>query len=115
MYAATDAFRMVLPPHQNPIFKGNVYVLINNSTASTWEPLIDLFKKHNIATLVGERSAGNMLSGKTYTIDDNFSVIIPIADYQTADGSRIDQIGITPHYRINPNNAFNFVMNELIQ
>lgn len=115
MYATQDAFRMVLPPHQNPIFKGNVFVLINSSSASTCEPLIDLFKKHNIATLVGKTSAGNMLTGQIFTIDNNYSVFIPIADYQTADGSRLDQIGVIPHYEVDPNKAFKFVMDELIK
>ncbi len=115
MYAETDAFRMVLPPHKNPIFKGNVYILINNSTASTCEPLIDLIKKNNLATIVGKTSAGNMLTGQTFTIDNNYSVFIPIADYQTADGSRLDQIGVTPHYEVAPNKAFKFVIDELIK
>ena len=114
MYEDHDAFRMVLPPHDQPVFQGKVYVLVNGNTASACEPLIDLFKKMDIATLVGTTSAGNMLSGQWFQIDDNYKAFIPISDYQTANGDRLDQIGVAPHHMVPSEKALNYVLDELI-
>lgn len=114
MYANEAAFRMVLPPHSNPTFKGKVYVLINSNTASACEPLIDLLQKKNIATLVGPPSAGNMLTGQHFTVNDRYKVFIPIADYQTANGDRLDQIGVIPEHKVRSENTLEYVLQELI-
>jgi len=94
MYDNEAAFRMVIPGHNRPIYKGNVYVLVSQNTGSACEPLIDLLKKEKVATLVGEQSAGAMLSGFDYPVNDDFDVFLPIADYQTANGERLDKIGV---------------------
>jgi len=114
MYRDHEAFRMVLPPHDQPIFKGKVYVLVNSNTASACEPLIDLLQKEKLATLVGPTSAGNMLSGQHFKIDNSYKVFIPISDYQTAAGDRLDQMGVTPEYKVRSENTLDFVLNELI-
>ena len=114
MYQEEAAFRMVLPPHQQPIFKGKVYVLINNNTASACEPLINLLQKKNIATLVGTKSAGEMLTGQYFNINDDYKAFIPIADYQTAEADRLDQKGVAPDYEVNSNEALNYVLENLI-
>jgi C-terminal processing protease CtpA/Prc len=100
-FAETAAFRMLILGHDKPIFKGKVYVLINKWTASAGEPLIDLLKKEQLATLVGETSNGSMLSGKFYNINKNYSAFIPIADYYTRDGFKIDKVGVQPDIHVN--------------
>jgi C-terminal processing protease CtpA/Prc len=114
MFAEQEAFRMVLPPHQQPIYKGKVFVLVNENTASACEPLIDLLKKEGIATLVGSSSAGAMLSGKWFQVNENYKVFIPISDYQTADGDRLDKKGVQPDIKVDPNQALDYVLSELI-
>ena len=114
MFAEQEAFRMVLPPHQHPIYKGKVFVLVNENTASACEPLIDLLKKEGIATLVGSSSAGAMLSGKWFQVNENYKVFIPISDYQTADGDRLDKKGVQPDIKVDPNQALDYVLSELI-
>ncbi len=114
MYQDHDGFRMVLPPHDQPVFQGKVYVLVNDGTASACEPLIDLLKKMDIATLVGTTSAGNMLSGQWFKIDDNYKAFIPISDYQTADGDRLDQIGVKPDHEVPSEKALDYVLEVLI-
>ena len=114
MYATEKAFRMVLPPHSNPTFKGKVYVLVNSNTASACEPLIDLLQKKKIAAIVGPVSAGNMLTGQEFKIDEKYTAFIPIADYQTANGDRIDQVGVTPKHKVRSENTLNYVLTKLI-
>ena len=114
MFAEEEAFRTVIPGHDGAVFKGKVYVLINKWTASACEPLVDLFKKNKIATLVGETSCGGMLSGAYFDIDDNYKAFLPIADYYTAEGFKIDKVGVTPDIKVNPSKAKAHVL-QLIQ
>ena len=113
MFAQEEAFRMVVPGHNRPVFQGKVYVLIDHWTASACEPLIDLLKKKNIATLVGEKSYGGMLSAKFFDVNDSWKIFIPIADYYTADGTKIDRVGVSPDIEVASSNAKAYVL-ELI-
>ncbi len=114
MYQEEEAFRMVLPPHNQPVFKGKVYVILNSNTGSACEPLVDLLQKKNIATLVGPPSAGQMLSGSWFKVDETYKVFIPISDYQTADGDRLDQKGVIPEHKVPSENTLDYVLEELI-
>ncbi len=113
LFLSKEAFRTVIPGHKRPIFKGKVFVLIDQQTASTCEPLIDLLQKEKIATLVGEKSNGSMLSGHTYPINNEYEVFLPIADYYTAQGIKIDRVGVTPDVQIHPNKALDYVLESL--
>ena len=115
MYSTTDGFRVVLPSHDQPVFKGKIYVLVNSNTASACEPLIDLFQKYKVAALVGTKSAGAMLSGQAFKVNEDYSVFLPISDYLTADGRRIDQVGVTPEHKVPSEQALEYVLNELIK
>jgi C-terminal processing protease CtpA/Prc len=88
---------------------------VDDQTASACEPLIDRFKQQDIATLVGSRSNGSMLSGSTFRINENYTAFLPIADYQTAEGYRIDQVGVEPDIEVNPQEALDYVLENLIQ
>lgn len=114
MFAEEAAFRMFIPGHTNPTFKGKVFVLVNENTASANEPLIDLFKKNKIATLVGSKSAGAMLNGAYFKVTKNYKMFLPIADYQTADGTRIDKVGVSPDIEVDSAKALNYVLENLI-
>jgi hypothetical protein len=114
MYQNEAAFRMVLPPHANKTFQGKVYILIDSNTASACEPLIDILQQKKIGTVVGPRSAGNMLSGQTFKVNEQYEVFLPIADYQTADGRRLDQVGVIPEHKVSSENSLSYVLNELI-
>jgi C-terminal processing protease CtpA/Prc len=115
MFAEEAAFRMVVPGHNRPVFKGKVFILINRNTGSACEPLIHLLKKENVATLVGGCSAGAMLSANTFTVNNDYNVFIPIADYQTPDGARIDKVGVEPDITVDSKEALNYTVNNLIK
>lgn len=109
-----EAFRMVLPGHNNPTFQGTVYVLSDNISASACEPLLDIVKEMEIATVVGERSNGAMLSAYWFDVNEDFRVQIPIADYQTARGDRLDKVGVMPDVLVPSQEALDHVLNVLI-
>lgn len=113
MLDENGAFRMVLPPHSNPTFKGKVYVLIDGYTGSTCEPLADRLKKTGRATLVGERTAGAMLSGRYFKISNELKMFLPVADYITAEGNRIDKVGVAPDVEVASEKALEYVLNRV--
>ncbi|PQB05668.1 S41 family peptidase [Aureitalea marina] len=90
-------FRMVLPGHNGKVFEGDVYVLTDGLTGSTCEPFVDVIKRQNLGTVVGQTTGGGMLSGAFFPVDDEISLFLPVCDYYTADGNRIDKVGVKPH------------------
>ncbi len=107
-------FRMILPSHSNPVYQGKVFVLTNGITGSTCEPLVDRLKRTKRAVIVGEKTAGGMLSGRYFTINSDLKMFLPVADYITAEGTRIDKIGIHPNIEVRSANALNYVLKELL-
>ena len=80
--------------------KSKIYILTNNRTSSTCEPLVYALKQNDNITVVGTRTAGKMLSSKEFHIKDNYSMFIPIADYLTNDNKRLDQKGVEPDIEV---------------
>lgn len=113
MLDENGAFRMVLPPHSNPTFQGKVYVLTDGITGSTCEPLVDRLKKSGAATIVGEKTAGGMLSARYFKISDDLKMFLPVADYITAEGTRIDKVGVEPNVKVHPEKALEYVLKNM--
>jgi len=79
-----------------PGFDGPVYVLTSNRTASAAELAADALKGANRAIIIGERTAGEMLSQKIYDVPGGFHLSLPIADYYSVVNGRIEGVGIQP-------------------
>lgn len=97
--AEDGAVRLVLPAHDDPVFAGRVIVLTDSETASASEPFVDLMQQAG-AHVVGERTAGKMLSAERFPVDDTFRLFVPVADYMTADGRRLDGNGVKPDLQV---------------
>ncbi len=108
-----EAFTLKLIPAKQT-FKGKVYVLTNGSTGSACEPLVYGLKQHKFATLVGETTTGGMLSGYPIDLPHGFALFLPVGDYYTADGKRIDMVGVSPNVRVNEAKALEKAL-ELIR
>ena len=96
-------------------FKGNLFILTNNSTASTSEPIVYGLKINKRAIVIGEKTSGAMLSAEPFELFDNFKLFLPTADYYTSDGKRIDKIGVTPTFETESKNALKYVLDNLIE
>ncbi|MDX1627279.1 MAG: S41 family peptidase [Fulvivirga sp.] len=105
MFNEEDAFRLILPGHKKPVYQGKTYVLMGKRSGSSSEALLYALKSQNMATLVGETSAGALLSGSNFDVDENYGAFIPIADYYMADGFKIDKIGVNPDIEVEVNEA----------
>ena len=65
--------------------------------ASAAEMAADAFRASGIATLVGERTAGEMLSQSMFDIADGFIVTLPVADFYSMQHGRIEGVGVQAH------------------
>jgi len=79
-----------------PRFDGPVYVLTSKYTASAAELATDALKGAGRATIIGENTAGEMLSQKMYDIPGGLQLSLPIADYYSVVNGRIEGVGIQP-------------------
>lgn len=100
-----------LQPKDNTL-ESKVYILINQYSASTCEPIIYALKKEKNITLVGRNSAGKMLSAKEFKLRDNFYLYVPVADYITTENKRLDQVGVKPDIETK-SDALEYVLNLL--
>jgi hypothetical protein len=88
----------VVTPRE-PQFAGKVFLLVNSGTGSASEPLAHLLKETGRATLVGERTAGAILAAVPHPIGDGWVLVLPEADYYTAEGIRLEGRGVHPDVR----------------
>lgn len=100
---------LVLYPRSDA-FKGKVYILTSTRTASTCEPIVDALKRSGRATIVGENTAGAMLSATLFQVTGKYHLFLPIADYYNADLQRLDQVGVKPDITVKAEDALDHVL-----
>lgn len=105
--------KMIFPKSENPVFKGKIYVLIDKNVASTSEPVAYVLKNKLGAVLIGENTAGAMLSGTLFDISGKYKLFLPIADFYTYDGIRLEKLGVAPNIATKPEAALDKAL-ELI-
>jgi hypothetical protein len=91
-------------------YSGNIYILTNRNTGSTCEPLVYGLKSKKIATVVGENTAGAMLSANNIHIMNNFYLFMAIADYYTPDKTRLDKVGVSPDIEVPAEEALDYLI-----
>ena len=106
------AYFKVIPSENN--FKGNVYVLTNNRTGSTCEPFVYGLKKDNYATIIGEHTAGAMLSSNEFDLGNGITLRIPLNDYITYSGERIDKNGIEPNIEVESEKTLEYTLDKIM-
>ncbi len=94
-------------------FKGDVYLLTNKYTGSTCEPIVYGLQQHQLATVIGERTAGSMLSAEIFSLAHQFSLFLPTATYYTSDGYKIDQRGVEPDIKVKSKRAWSYIKKRL--
>ncbi len=79
-----------------PHFAGPVIVLTSRSTASAAELATDAMLVDQRVTVLGERTAGQLLSQRMFDLFPGTHLYVPIADYHSARVGRIEGVGVTP-------------------
>ncbi len=109
------AFRLRLPAHAEAIFSGHLYVLTSRQTASTAEPLVERLRRvPEGVTVIGEQTAGAMLSGHRIALSERLALFLPVADYLTDQGHRLDGVGVSPEIPVPAAQALDTAL-ELIE
>jgi len=96
-----------------PVFDGPVYVLTSKYTASAAERALDALTSANRAVVIGENTAGEMLSQKPYDIPGGFQLRLPIADYYSIVNGRIEGVGIEPDIETDAAGALDVALSQL--
>jgi len=94
----------------SPHFDGYVYVLISNKTASAAEFTVDAMAHLNNVTIIGETTAGEMLSQKMFDLPYGFQLSLPIAEYYSTRIGRIEGKGVEPDIAIDQSVALEVAM-----
>lgn len=87
--------RVRMQPTQ-PYFGGKVYVLTSKQTASAAEMAADALHNLPNVTVIGETTAGEMLSQKMFDLADTLQLMLPVADYYSSRVGRIEGVGVVP-------------------
>jgi len=85
---------------KTPPFAGKMAVLINRGSASASEIAAAALKENADAKVIGTQSAGAVLSSVFQKIAEGFSLQIPVSDYITIKGTRLEAHPIKPDVEV---------------
>ena len=77
-------------------FHGRVVILVNEHTASAGEMVAAFAEENGLATIVGKKTPGRLLSGTTFRVKPGYILGLPVAAYLTWQGRLIEGQGVTP-------------------
>ncbi len=78
-------------------FHGRIVLLINEHTHSAAEMVASFAKENRFATLVGTRTAGEVLGGANFKLPGGYVLRMPVAGWYTWQGECIEGTGVEPH------------------
>jgi Peptidase family S41/Tricorn protease C1 domain len=78
------------------LYSGRIVLLIDERCGSTTEGFASVVKERRIATLIGRRTAGAMLSSVEVQIVGGWTLRLPEADFLTPGGLRVEGKGVEP-------------------
>jgi carboxyl-terminal processing protease len=77
-------------------FHGRVVILVNEHTSSAGEMVAAFAQENQLATIVGTKTAGRLLSGTTFRVGPGYILGLPVAAYLTWQGRVIEGQGVSP-------------------
>lgn len=81
-------------------FHDRIVILINEHTTGAAE-MVTLFAKENsLATIVGTKTPGRLISRTGTKVGAGYQLVFPVAAYQSWNGTRIEGQGIEPDIRV---------------
>jgi carboxyl-terminal processing protease len=81
-------------------FHGRVVLLVNEHTASAGEMVSAFAEENSLATIVGTKTPGRLLSGSAYKVGHGYILGLPVAAYLTWQGRMLENHGIVPKFSI---------------
>jgi carboxyl-terminal processing protease len=95
-----------------PHFPGPVFVLTSARSLSAAEIAADALKSIGRAKIVGEKTPGAVLSSKLFDIPGGFHLRVPIADYYSITGARLEGLGVTPDIAVSADQALDAALED---
>src|SRR5260370_32613410 len=77
-------------------FHGRTVVLINEHSDGAAEMVASFAKENHLATLVGTRTAGEVLGGANFKLPGGYVLRMTVAGWYTWDGECIEGKGVEP-------------------
>jgi carboxyl-terminal processing protease len=81
-------------------FHGRVVLLVNEHTASAGEMVSAFAEENGLATIVGTKTPGRLLSSSAYKVGQEYILGLPVAAYLTWQGRMIENNGIVPKFSV---------------
>jgi len=81
-------------------FHGRIVLLVNRHTASAAEMIVAFARENDLATIVGEKTAGRLLSATSVKVGNGYRLALPTGAYYTWKGSVLEGIPIEPDQTI---------------
>jgi C-terminal processing protease CtpA/Prc len=82
--------------HGPQSYQGNVVLLVDRHTASAAEMVTIFAKENRLATIVGEKTAGRLLSATSVKVGHGFRLALPTGAYYTWTGTALEGSPIEP-------------------
>jgi carboxyl-terminal processing protease len=77
-------------------YSGRVVILIDEYCYSAAEAFAAVVKEQRLGTLIGRRTAGQMLGADLVELGGGWALNLPVWDFRTAGGARIEGRGVEP-------------------
>ncbi len=77
-------------------FHGRVVMVVNQHSASAAEMVAGFAAENKLATIVGTKTAGRLLSGGSFKVGQGYLLGLPVAAYLTWQGTLLEGKGVTP-------------------
>ena len=77
-------------------FHGRMALLVDRHTASAAEMIVAFARENNFATIIGEKTAGRLLSATSVNVGKGFRLALPTGVYRTWSGSIFEDNPIEP-------------------
>jgi carboxyl-terminal processing protease len=81
-------------------FHGRVRLLVDRHTASAAEMIVAFARENNLARIVGEKTAGRLLSATSVKVGQGFRLALPTGAYYTWKGTVLEGTPIEPDDRV---------------
>lgn len=82
--------------HGPQSYQGNIVLLVDRHTASAAEMVTIFAKENKFATIVGEKTAGRLLSATSVKVGHGFRLALPTGAYYTWNGTALEGSPIEP-------------------
>jgi hypothetical protein len=81
-------------------FHGRIVLLVDRHTASAAEMIVAFARENKLATIIGEKTAGRLLSATSVKVGNGFRLALPTGAYYTWNGSVLEGTPIEPDHKV---------------